>query len=413
MLDDHRDRGFTLVEVVVAMAIFSIVVAITLGLLVRITQGSRQNDLRVAAASLANRQVEAIRGTALQDIPDGQVTSTAVVGTTTFTIKQNAALVASGSSASLCASSSDQLAYKLVTVTITWPGMGQVQPVRADTLKAVGTNALDGTKGTLAVQVSKGDGGPTEGVAVVLSPLGRTVTTGGDGCAVFSEVPVGTYTLQLNTAGYVGSHDNQATSLGSVGVTSGSVIHADLLYDEATEVEVTTPTVAGATVPSDVALMMSGSYTGDQVVPTCGADVACADTFPGLVQHLFPTQRTFWVGTCHDAKATGSTVVVAASDMGAGAAPVTVPMTQVTVHVTAGGAPAAGRPLYAVHAADGGGTPYPACPSGETLGLPSSEVGGVSVLLPFGEWTLATDATGAGGTAVTLDGTPTSVTVAE
>ncbi len=411
---DRDEDGFTMMEVLVAMAVFSIVVVISLGLLLRITQGSRQNELRVAAASLANRQIEAIRGTNLVDIPDGLKTSTAVVGATTFTVSQNAALVASGASSSLCASTSSELAYKLVTITVTWPGMGTVAPVRADTLKAVGTNVLDGTKGTLAVQVSKADGQPASGVAVTLSPSGASVTTGGDGCAVFSQVAVGTYTVNLNTTGYVGARDSQAESVGSVGVTSGSVIHADVLYDVATAVNLTTPTVTGATVPAGVAIMMSSSYTGDQVLPTCGADVACADSFPGQVKRLFPTQRTFWTGTCHDARTTtGSTVLVAPPDMGATSPAVEVPMALVTVDVLVGGTPAAGRPLYAVHAADAGGTPYPACPAGETFTLPNSQIGGVKVLLPYGEWTFATNTAGTGGTTVTLGASPSTATVSE
>ncbi len=404
-----RDEGFSLVEVLAAMVVFAIVVAFTLAMLLRITQGTRQNDLRVAAASLANRQIEAIRGTAINDIPDGLQLSSATVGTTVFTIRQNAALVASGSAASLCGSTSDELAYKLVTVRVSWPSMGAVPPIRADTLKAVGTNVLDSTKGTLAVKVSRADASAADGIPVVLSPGGATVTTGADGCAVFSQLAVGTYTVQLNEAGFLGASDTQLETVGSVGVSAGAVAHADLLYDTATQITVAPGGLAGATMPTDVALMMRSSYVTDAVLPGCGPTSACVTGFPGEVRNLFPTQRTFWAGTCHDAKTAASTIVV---DLPTPST-VQVPMATATVDVRVGGVSTAGRPLYAVHAPDSTSTPVPACPGGETHTLPSSQVGGVSVLLPHGTWTIATSPDGSGGTMVTLDGSPASVVVAE
>lgn len=407
----RREQGFTLVEMIVAMAIFAIMVVITLGVVLRITQTARGNDLRVAAASLAGRQIEAVRGTAVVDIPDGQQTSTATVGSTTFTIRQSASLVAAGASASLCSSTSSDLAYKLVSVTVTWPNMGTVPPVRADTLKALGTGALDATKGTLAVQVSRAGATPADGVAVVLSPGGATLTTGVDGCAVFSQLAVGTYSVNLDTAGYVGASNTQLTVVNGVGVSAGQVAHADLLYDQATSIGVQAGVAAGVDVPAGIPLMMRSAYLSDWLLATCGPASACSTGMPGQIQNLFPTQHSLWAGSCHDAKTAASVLVVDLGSAAVRGSTVTVPMATADVEVLVNGTPTSGRPLYAIHAADPGGTAIPSCPSGAQLTLPVSQAGGVPVALPYGTWTIATNTAGTGGATVTVGSSPVDVTI--
>lgn len=404
----REESGFTLVEVLAATSIFAVVAVVALMMILRVTQGTRSNDLRVAAAGLADRQIEATRGTDVEDIPDGLQVSTATVGRTTFTIRQNASLVASGSATSLCGATSNRLAYKLVTVTVEWPGMGTVPPVRADTLKAIGPNVLDPNRGTLAVQVSRANARPAEAVPVTLVPGGTTVTTGADGCAVFSQVPVGTVVAQVNSPGLVGVRDTQAAATGAVAVAAGEVTHADLLYDTAASVTVRAGGPATAMMPSGLPLMMRSAYVTDAVLPACGPVTACTTGFPGQVRNLFPTQRTFWAGSCHDARTPSSMVVVDVPTAGA----VTVPLATVTVVVTRNGRPVSGQRLYAVHAADGPGTAVPSCPSGANHALPNSRFSGVQVRLPYGTWTFSTSPSGARGTTVTLGSTPAVAWVA-
>ena len=291
--------------------------------------------------------------------------------------------------------------------------MGSVPPVRADTLKAIGTNSLDATKGTLAVQVSRANASPASGIAVVLSPGGSTVTTGDDGCAVFSQVAVGTYAVRLDMAGYVGASDTQLQIVNGVGVSAGQVAHADLLYDQAAFVDVVAGGQAGATVPSGIPLMVRSPYLNDWLLPTCGPAAACMTGLPGQVRNLFPTQHSVWAGACHDAKTASSVLVVDLDNAAVHGSTVAVPMANATIDVLVAGTPTAGRPLYAIHAADPGGTPVPACSSGASYTLPVSEVGGVTVALPHGTWTIATSPSGTNGVTVTLGSSPANVTVVE
>src|SRR6185437_209722 len=72
MIRRRGDRGFTLVEVVVAMSLFAVAASVTLGLLLRTTAVAGDNIRRTAAANLAMKQIENVRSTKATSIPDGQ-----------------------------------------------------------------------------------------------------------------------------------------------------------------------------------------------------------------------------------------------------------------------------------------------------------------------------------------------------
>ena len=154
--DRHGDDGFSLVETVVAMAIFAVLAAVTGAVLLSALSMTSSSSRRTAAANIAARYVEEVRGMRALDIPDGGAAlPDATVGGTTYKVKRTASYVASGESVSLCAGSGTAAAYKLVTIVVTWPDMGATQPVRADTLKALGlgVDGLTSTRGIAALQV--------------------------------------------------------------------------------------------------------------------------------------------------------------------------------------------------------------------------------------------------------------------
>ena len=273
------DPGFTLVEVVVAMSMFAVAATVMLGLLVRTTAVARDNIRRTAAANLAMSQIEAVRTSSATSIADGQTTTTKTIGNTTYTIKQLANYVSSNSSTSVCTGSGSTLAYKLVTVTVTWPNMGSVKAVRADTLKAVGigTDGLDSTLGTLAILVAGTSGAIQSGVTVTLSS-GASKTTGDDGCAVFTGLTPATYSVSTSMTGYTGTANTQATTVGSLGVTAGGVTRGTVVYDTTRAVTVALDSPTGAIVPSTMPLRVGDSYLSEYTLSTCPSSVTASCT---------------------------------------------------------------------------------------------------------------------------------------
>jgi prepilin-type N-terminal cleavage/methylation domain-containing protein len=378
------DGGFTLVEVVVAMVVLAIGAAAALSTFVAASGVTRNLVQRTAAANLLTRQIEAARAVDTLAIADGRQVSTQTVSGTTFTVTQDVSYVTPGSASTVCTGSGNSLAYKLITVSITWPGMGSTHAVRGDTLKAVGVgrSGFDPSTGSLAVLVAGADGSPASDVQVTLAPGGASETTGADGCAVFPALAPGTYTAAVSTPGYVGTANTMAATLPNLAVAAQSITRGTLDYDQGRSLDVGLSSPAGAVVPPELTPRIGDAYVPETSPPACPASGnACTHGLPGRIDNLFPEVYDVSLGAC-----TASPRSTASVDL-RGTTPatsVTVPVGTVDVDVRHGGASLAGRTVVATRAAG------PGCPSGETLTLPATDAGGTELVLPYGTWTLTT-----------------------
>jgi prepilin-type N-terminal cleavage/methylation domain-containing protein len=382
------DGGFSLLEVVVAMTVFTVMATVSLGIVLRTTGAARGNIERTQATSLVTGQIEAVRSMDTLAIVDGKSVTTSLVNGTTYTITQTANFVASDADASICSGNSSTLAYKLVTVTVTWPNMGTIKPVRADTLKAVGigTDGLDATKGTLAIRVGGATNNAIENVTVTLSPGGTSRVTGSDGCAVFTGLTPGSYSATTSATGYVSSLNVPVATATGLGVAAGEVRRGAILLDAARTLVVATDAAAGAVYPAGLPLRVGSAYKPEFTVPACTTPVvtACTSGLPGTVQSLFPETYAVKVGTCIEATTalTSQQSIDLRPDAAAGAT-VTVPVASVKVDVKRGTASQAGRVVTFRHAAGSG------CTAGETYTATTGATG-VTVVLPYGAWTIST-----------------------
>src|SRR5690349_8006477 len=272
------ERGFSLAEVVVAMAVLGIGAAAALSTFVAGTRAVRDLTLRTTAANLLSRQIESARAVRTLDVADGRQVTTQVAGGTTFTLTQDVTYVDPSSSTTLCA------------------GTG-------NTLRAVGVgaNGLGAGTGTLAVLVAGASGTPVAGIRVTLSPGGAAQTTGSDGCAVFAGLAPGSYTASASTNGYVGTANTTATTVDNLGVAAQTVRRGTLYYDTARGVDVLLGAAAGAVVPSGLALRVGDTYTPETSLPACPvAGSACSTGVPGHLSGLFPEVWSVSAGSCPD-----------------------------------------------------------------------------------------------------------------
>jgi prepilin-type N-terminal cleavage/methylation domain-containing protein len=370
----RRDDGFGLMEVVVAMAIFTVFVMAALGLLVRTTDVTRDNGRRNVGTNLALQQVEAVRGLSALAVPDGRQVTTQVVDGIPYTVTQTSKYVSSGASGSACTGTSNTLAYKLVTVTVSWANMGNTKPVRSDTLKAVGigNDVSDPNKGTAAVAVTDASGNPVPEVVVTLS--GRSYTTGEDGCVVFTGLTPGTYTATANQAGYVGLLNAQTASLTNLGVSAGTIAHGSLFYDAAKSFNFVFDTPAGTFVPP-LPIRFSNATITEYTLPSCTTPltVGCVTAVPGTVKQIYPAVDTLKAGTCSPASA--SAVAIDLRDQAADGSTVTIPM---------------GAPLVTVQNSanayvNNKVVTFTGCSSTYTMTVTAGT--GARIALPYGVWT--------------------------
>ncbi|WP_380175594.1 prepilin-type N-terminal cleavage/methylation domain-containing protein [Kineococcus sp. DHX-1] len=386
------DDGFTLVEVVVAMFILAIVASSVAAILVQALRVTGDNTRRTTAANIAAEQIEDVRTQRAVDIADTAV-STTTVGGTTYTVSQNAAYQASDSAASICTGAGTKVSAKRVTVSVTWPSMGQTKPVDVSTLVSLGLgqSGLDSTKAISAVYVQSAANTPQTGIAVTLSPGGMSKTTGADGCAVFTGLdPTANYSATVNQTGYVDELGVQ-NSTRSVNVQGAGTVGRTVLNYDVPALLTTTYAAPGGysttpLTPTDPGTYLSFSKWSSnryQSSPSAGS------------QRLFPGTYFSWAGLCSkaaapsDALLTSGQASVALTAGGSGV--VNVPLGGIVVKAS-DAVVSANRTVYAVQTNTGTGS---GCPTGQPIAIKLSSTGQAAVALPVGTWSFSRSSSGA------------------
>jgi hypothetical protein len=391
------DDGFTIVEVVVAAVVLAMTALVMAGLFVRTLGLAQSNTQRTTAANLATKQVEGLQAVDALSIPSGETVSTVTVGGTVYTLDQNVTLGTPTGTA--CGSTGGSINSQVISLVVTWPNMGTVQPVRTDTIRAlgVGTDGFASTTGAAAVAVQNAGGVGTAGISVTLAtaPGGTVIGTqnsGTDGCVVFAGLNPGNYTASVNTAGHVNQDGTQAATSSAFGVTASSVTKAVVPYDLLGALNIT-PTVSGGfTIPSAIGVTLTTSVwspSQSRSYPTCvgSAVQGCVSgTTNRLAASLFPASYGAWAGTCADAATAAGTPTLVPVTSGATAAYTVSNFGRVNAVI---GTVTAGKHLFAVHAADS------TCTSGEVYDLGVVTTGQtVKVALPWGLWRMQLTSTG-------------------
>lgn len=272
-----RDRGTSLIEVVVAVVLFGILTSTVLAIVLQTQASTVNNRARVAASNLAAREVDYVReqfmkseqgpldlmtaGTVINPHSFGAAGSALVVDGKPYTVKRSVAWNVTGSAASACEGGS-LVKYPTmnVRVEVTWPSMGQTKPVVNTTNlappKGVG---LSTTTSYVAVKVTNAAGRPNPGRTVTVFSTGesRSGTTDDAGCAVVEVRPktgtTGTsYSVRLSDPGHVDMAGNAAPTRLVGNVTQGQLNSSiDMAYDRAASLQLTV--VGGDVVDADVA----------------------------------------------------------------------------------------------------------------------------------------------------------------
>ena len=403
------DTGFTMVEVVVAMLVFAAFSAFAVSLQLNLSERTRNDARRLVAANLATRQLEILRSTGPLGLADGRTTvaDKPVINGTQYTLVQDVRFVASPDGSSLCAGSTETLAYKLVTVEVTWPGMRLTRPVRTDTLRSVGIGktAADVTKGTLAVRVTTEAGLPQSGIRVTLSPSGAAANTGADGCAVFPNLATTSHTATIDQAPMVGLGGTQAVSK-STSVVAGKVARVSFVYEPRGSLAVTTPAPTGYALPAGLPVSFESSRLGSSAVvfPDCGSSGPsnCVSGTPRTAAALFPGTYAAWPGPCARPANVGSLTVASGSSVSTTSAP----LGALRLLLRADD-PLAGGNVYAYRPSRTG------CTGTESYLLAVTTTTERRLALMPGTWQLATRADGSDAATVNVSVTITSGSVTE
>lgn len=378
----HDERGFTMIEVLAAILIFSVMFAGIASM-----QGStlnliRNNRHRSVAANLAAAEMDLVRSTSFADLPVGQIVTTKTVDTIDYKVTRESQWVATGATVDACQAPPGWTPeYLRVDVMVTWPVMSSIPPVTSQTILSPPVGTYDASSGHLAVRVIDRDAAPVGGVQVsTAGPQALSQFTTSDGCVFFGFLPAGDYTVTVSSSGYVDGQwvaaPTQASSV-VVGATSSLLFE----YDRAATLDLTlVGKDAGAAAPTTVPITIANSH----LLPT-GSKIIAGSGSPQQITGVFPYADGYqvWAGSCLDAASgpdpLGVSPGIATSE--------TILMPEVKVQVTAAGLPVPGLPVGATHAPDAG------CAAGETYSVGVTDVNGeLTFALPFGTWDITVSA---------------------
>ena len=265
-----RDTGFSLIEVVVALFVFTIIATGTAYALLSVIQLNRDSRVRHVAANLAAEEID-LAHDAADIITLGDLARDRVLGTDTFHITRTTAWVASTGTDDACGARSGALTYKRVNVEVSWNGMRRGStPVRADSIVTPNSHLNTAGSGTILVSVTAASGAGTPGVAVEArlttgGAVRASAVTDADGCAFLTGVAPGTYLVSASRTGFVGADHSVAPSK-SIPVTAASSAGAALQLDRASNIAVDyAPNRPAGTVHLPQNLVTTRLTTGDTV----------------------------------------------------------------------------------------------------------------------------------------------------
>lgn len=388
------DAGFGLMEAIVAgfvLLFFSTGIA---GLIMSSLKTSKIDRMRVAASSLATREMEIVRNQfgssdaeALAVVGAGLVTnpnplsgSGNVVDGVSYTVTRSAAWIPAGTGVSAC-DGGGSVTYPSVRVAVevTWPGMRGVQPVRTDSIVTPTKSLLNTAYSFVAVKVTRFDATPHAGrVVKAVGPSGTvSQVTDASGCAVFGLAAPGSHTFTNDEAGFVDYYNNPVHNEVR-NVTAGAFLTFSVSYDRASSMDVTQTTLAGHSLPSPLPPLIvanSALPTPKRLVVTPTGPTTSVTGLPPYAQ-----QYSVWAGTCADADPaatpTNKQVTTYVLTPGANRPDVVAELAPVLVSATPG------AQVYAQHA----GT---ACAGMGVLSLGTADAAGsLRTSLPYGSWSV-------------------------
>jgi Tfp pilus assembly protein PilV len=302
--DLRAERGSALIEVMVSAVILVVAATALSSALNGASASSGRAKGRSIAAQLAEQDQERMRGKRFVDLSNYTETRNQAVAGVTYKVVSDSDWIrdATGGTES-CVSNSKEADYIRIRSTVTSPTVGKAtKPVVLESLVAPPVAAFKTAEGTLGIALKNRIGEPLSGVAVTVNgPKLLTDMTNSAGCAVFSYIPTGTYTISLTQAGWVTGKE-----LGQGTVQEGKVAVVDVQYDRAASVTghfyTKLPNAAGTLV--DVAAQgwhLSAAKKG--TTPT----VFAASPAPGPVASISATNLFPWTegygmfsGNCAD-----------------------------------------------------------------------------------------------------------------
>jgi type II secretory pathway pseudopilin PulG len=311
------ESGFALLETVVAAALLAVMVIAVFTTFDTVNRVSGQSKMRAVAASLAQREQEALR-----TLPVAQLstmadeltprTSAEQIDNVKYTISRQAQWLSDATQATSCTADSTRPGdyVKIVSTVTPSPSMG-VKPVRLASVVAPPAGSFGPGQGSLAVTVQKADGTGQPNVSVTLAGQGVSLarTTDKNGCVFFGYQAVGGYNVSFSGTGMV-DQTGDPNPVKATNISAEAMSTLGLQYDGAgtrnvvfktQALDATTGALTTTIVPTK-ARIVRFAPPGSAPMRTFGDGITRVDKI--VASNLFPytTNYSVYAGDCDGAK---------------------------------------------------------------------------------------------------------------
>ncbi|HET6508605.1 MAG TPA: hypothetical protein VFG42_17565 [Baekduia sp.] len=225
------EDGFALIEVMVSAVLLITIALATMKLIDSSQQGSARLRSKGVATALAAADLNRLRQTKFSTSTTFPTqTRTTLVDGVQYTIVSKGTWTSSAGILNTCTTSSGTPGqYLRFDSTVTWPNMGNVRPVTAETLMVPRPGEVAITTGGFTMQVVNMAGNPVSGVAVTIA--GQTLVTSAAGCVNFTTISPGTYTATYSKGSYVDATGAATGTYANAVITKGNTASKTVLYD--------------------------------------------------------------------------------------------------------------------------------------------------------------------------------------
>lgn len=306
------DGGFTLVEMLVALLVLSILMAGVAMTSINSLRISRSNADRGVAANLVASEMDRLRSLEFADLVDLAVPAASVspslsaieqVGAVSYTIETRVYWAPNSADLGPCAGEASEADANVLRVDVTgdWPGR-RTELVRSETTVAPPIGIYDPNTGTLAVFVQDHQlpPEPVPNVSVQArlidgGPI-HTGNTNANGCAIFDDLGSGDYRVSVERFQHIDIDQKVHPEVTGVqGVRPGSRSNIQFMYAPQGLLQVTAEGWSGGDLPvTDLPwhfVNTRGNYAGGDA--------------SGTTRSVFPGVYQLYAGHCPDADPEG------------------------------------------------------------------------------------------------------------
>jgi Tfp pilus assembly protein PilV len=330
----RTEHGFVLIEVLVSALIIVVVGSAVLSLITATTRSAADQRSKATAYSIAQEDQARLRAMRLSSLNRLAQKREVTLDGTRYTIESTGTFVNNSTGTdSSCSAEGSSADYVRIGSKVSWTGSRK--PVVLGGIVSPSNGSLDPNHGTLLVTAVNGQQVGLSGVGISATGAGTfSGSTDSTGCANFSDLPAGNYTMKTSAPGFVNADAQASPWTTTVGVVAGTSTPVSLMYDQPGKIVATFKYRVGSTATfkeakADSVVVYNALMTkGAEAFGPPGATTARKTEVPATPLFPFKEADTVYAGYCESNKPEESASAARASVIVPANGSVTTPQIQ-------------------------------------------------------------------------------------